>query len=576
MKWCVAYIVGVAVAVFSATVFGFILPGLNSFAAWVSLCSGFCAGFFVVSRHKQLSFGIKVKELGFWSWAGLFCFVIFTFRAFLWVLYRKGNSLQILSPFNLGDLSLHILYIKYLASGVGFWPDNPMFSFGGIHYPFGMDLLNSLLYLTGMSVERGLVWVGLISSIVLLFALWGWGRAFSVAGFLFNGGLAGFVFFKKYLLSDFQEKLAWKSILLTLFVPQRGLLFAFPAGLLLLISWRERFFNGRPGVSHSREILPFWVEALIYFSLPLFHTHTFIFLSLFLSFWFVFSPGCRGHILRLWVVSVLPASFLVLFLTDFFKGGPSVHIRWGWEQGAQGFFNFWFLNLGILIPLALWLFFRSLFTLKNHKWELKASLDTSSAFVIPAVLLFLVFSNVMLSVWNWDNIKCLVWSYLILLPFLWKELISRWRLWIRYAACFVLFFSGFLLMARGLDGRHGYEIFKVSEVRGIESAVSQFPRTARFAICPKGHHPLLYCGRRVAIGYAPWVWSHGIALGDADKKLTRLMMGEPEWRELAAELKVKYIFWGPYEEKAYTSSRRPWAKNQNPVASGEWGKIYSI
>ena len=79
-----------------------------------------------------------------------------------------------------------------------------------------------------------------------------------------------------------------------MFVTQRGLLYAIPAGVLLLWHWREKFFRqGAQGQEGRRSgPLPFWVELSLYASMPLFHVHTFLALSivlLFLSFMNVFN-----------------------------------------------------------------------------------------------------------------------------------------------------------------------------------------------------------------------------------------------------------------------------------------------
>jgi hypothetical protein len=93
-----------------------------------------------------------------------------------------------------------------------------------------------------------LVWTGLLASLATFYAFFRWAGAFGIAGFLFNGGIAGFQFFKTFKFLDYQgdKTIAWKSIALSMFVTQRGLLYAIPAGLLLLWHWREKFFRGAP------------------------------------------------------------------------------------------------------------------------------------------------------------------------------------------------------------------------------------------------------------------------------------------------------------------------------------------
>ena len=107
-------------------------------------------------------------------------------------------------------------------------------------------------------------------------------------GFLFNGGLAGYEFFEKFHFADYQaEKIAWKSIPLTMFVTQRGLLYAIPAGLLLLLHWRRKYYSGEGSAAAGarRGLVPWWVEWSLYATMPLFHVHTFLALSIVLGFW---------------------------------------------------------------------------------------------------------------------------------------------------------------------------------------------------------------------------------------------------------------------------------------------------
>src|SRR5215471_16123851 len=181
----------------------------------------------------------------FWFWAVAVCFAMFAVRSFCWLLYIDSSELKIQSPNNLGDLSLHLTLIKNFANGVAIWPDNPIFVFSKLRYPAGIDLFNALLTLVHVDLLTGLVWVGLLASLAIFYAFYRWGGTFAVAGFLFNGGIAGFQFLRTFEFNDYQDvnHVAWKSIPLTMFVTQRGLLYAIPAGLILLWHWREKFFR---------------------------------------------------------------------------------------------------------------------------------------------------------------------------------------------------------------------------------------------------------------------------------------------------------------------------------------------
>src|SRR5437764_1991941 len=309
----------------------------------------------------------KYRNLPIWILAGLFA--IFAVRSFCWLLFVDGTELKIQSPVNLGDLGLHITHISLFANGVRLWPSNPIYVFSHhLRYPAGIDLFNALLLKANVDLIRGLVWVGLVSSVATFYAFYRWGGGFAVAGFLFNGGLAGFQFLRDFKFVDYQDvnNIAWKSIPLTMFVTQRGFLYAIPAGLILLWHWREKYFRADQDQSADKGIrgggqsgpLPFWVELSLYATMPLFHLHTFMALSIALVCLFVAGdPQIRGHILTLVLSALIPATFFCLLLSDHFLAGSVLEFHPGWAQNEgefkMSFFRFWFFNFGILVPLVL-------------------------------------------------------------------------------------------------------------------------------------------------------------------------------------------------------------------------------
>src|SRR5207302_8147328 len=135
------------------------------------------------------------KYRNFWTLVLAAYFAIFAVRSFCRLLYIDGNQLEVQSPNNLGDLALHITYIRNFASGVSLWPDSPIYVFSKLRYPAGIDFFNALLSLVHVDLMIGLVWVGLLSSLAIFYGFYRWGGTFAIAGFLFNGGIAGFQFF---------------------------------------------------------------------------------------------------------------------------------------------------------------------------------------------------------------------------------------------------------------------------------------------------------------------------------------------------------------------------------------------
>lgn len=520
------------------------------------------------------------------TWLVAAVFAIFAFRSFIWLLYVDGSDLKIQSPVNLGDLGLHLTHIQFFANGVPLWPSNPIYV-GSEHlrYPAGIDLFNALLLKTGISLIPGLVWVGLVASLATFYAFYRWGGAFGVAGFLFNGGIAGFQFLKTFEFNDYQDvnHVAWKCIPLTMFVTQRGLLYAIPAGLILLWHWREKFFGSKEEV-RQRGPLPLWVELSLYASMPLFHIHTFMALSILLVCLFATGDAqIRGHILKLVLLALVPATFFVWTVTDHFGAGSVVQFHPGWVQRDDGefkmpFFRFWFFNFGILVPLVLTLVGILGYRVFQQEFRFGRKLPEEIAFVFGAAAIFLFTFLVKTAPWGWDNLKIMIWSYFIVLPYLWRDLILQWERPIRWAVCFALFASGFISLFGGLAaGKGGFGFANRGEVDAISAATRPMPIQARFAAWPTYNHPLLLSGRKVVMGYPGHLWTQGFDdYGKTNDTLTKLMQGVPNWRDIARTLHVRYIFWGREEKANYAASSRPWEKAAAIAAFGTWGAIYDL
>lgn len=362
-------------------------------------------------RQSTIPFAL-MRYRRFWFWAVAVCFAAFAVRSFCWLLYIDGSELKIQSPNNLGDLSLHLTLIKNFANGVAIWPDSPIYAFSKLRYPAGIDLFNALLSMVHIDLLIGFVWVGLLSSLAIFYGFYRWGGTFAVAGFLFNGGIAGFQFLKTFKFLDYQgtaadiahKPIAWKSIVLSMLVTQRGWLYAIPAGLVLLWHWREKFFsqvplvvtdsgdadlakgnesqqppgeNGQAAAAHTKRYrrgpLPWWVELTIYASLPLFHLHTFIALTIVLLVGLFFerpteltfisnlvrTEGMAGlgrlishprmwpevfrgapirrHAAAMLIAAFIPATFFVWLTTDQFHAASVLKWHPGWAQDSTEF-----------------------------------------------------------------------------------------------------------------------------------------------------------------------------------------------------------------------------------------------
>jgi hypothetical protein len=537
----------------------------------------------VVSQHSSF-----VKYRDAWKWILAACFAIFAFRAFCWLLYIDSEELKIQSPNNLGDLALHITYIRNFANGVSLWPDNPIYVFSKLRYPAGIDLFNALLCCLHVDLTRGLVWTGLLASLAAFYAFYRWGGSFAVAGFLFNGGIAGFQIlrsstFLKFLDYQGDKAIAWKSIPLAMFVTQRGLLYAIPAGLLLLWHWRDKFYGAETRQDRHHPPLPFWAELSIYASMPLFHMHTFLALSAVLVCLFLCGDTLvRRHIAILIAGAFVPATFFVWSISDNFHAASMLDWNPGWvmhdpELGRPTIFQFWFTNFGIFIPLALCLLAICCGRLWKSGINWNEKLPEKIAFLLPAAAIFISGLLFKFAPWEWDNLKLMIWAYFLVLPFLWSDLIARWPLEARVAVCIGLFASGFVSLFGGLAaGRTGFGFANRAELDEVGLATRNIPVEARFAAYPLYNHPLLLQGRKVVMGYPGHLWTQGFDYAGTENQLRQLMEGAGNWRETARDLRARYLFWGREEQSNYPTSKRPWEKAAWLVASGDWGAIYDL
>lgn len=551
-------LVFVAISTTVAAGMGSLAGELRGLHAWIPLGAGALAALATWGRASASRQKITLAD-------GIL-FVVFamaSLRAFLWLIYEQGNELKILSPHNLGDISLHLNLIRRWAAGGDFWPENPFMSGAIFPYHPGMDLWNALLAIAGVPVFEGLRWAGLLGAAATAAALWRWGRGFALAAFLFAGGLSAFAIFTGGSISNTEEGVAWKNLFLTMFVTQRGLLYSLPAGLVLMCVWRGQLRGEKADARLS--LLP---QAALYATMPLFNAPAFLFLSALLAACFVASwkAGRARPFLQLGLVSIIPAAWLVAMVTANFSAPSALRFAAGWMQENQGVW-FWLWNFGILLPLLVILGF---FVLRRG--------DTASRifYLTGAGTLLFCFLFV-LAPWAWDNTKLMIWGYLVLMPLLWTQMIGKWPLLWRAATCALLFFSGALTLANGVDERHGYTLAERSELADTRFLLRRVPIDARVACAPIYNHPVLLLGQPLAMGYDGHLFSQGLDYGPVQRDLDELMSGGEHWRDAARRLQVQYLLWGPREQSKWPASARPWTSCARTVAdSGKSGALYFI
>ena len=543
----VAILCGAASAVIAALPLAWCFGGLHGAVAWSALLIG-CLVMGLVFRSVSPS---PSRSLTFWDWAMITLFAAASARAFLWLIYVDGDSLKVLSPNNLGDLSLHLAFIHHLAATAHWWPQSPILAGDPLRYPLGADLFNALLLRAGVSPEISLLWCGILGASIAGYSLLRWGGAMALATLLFNGGCAGYLFIKVGWGADPDASTEWKNLFLTLFVTQRGFLFALPAGLFLLAAWREETFGKAGNV-----ILPLPVQALLLGTVPLFSIHAALFLGVAMTGLGLLSPGSRRRMIRLALLAWPVMAFFGWLVTSG-AGGPSAVHSLGWATGwmGDGTVGFWLWNFGMSLLLYI------LLTLLLMK---RGADDEARSFVWPAAFVFLLCMIIRFAPWPWDNMKLMLWSWLVIAPYLWSVLLCSRPFWIRLSVLVLLFGSGAATLLAGLDGRHGYELIKRSSLDQTAWVLRDASPDALIATAPEYNHPVLMLGHPVVCGYEGHLWSHGLDYKGRLAVLNSIMMGDFGWGGRARALGVSYLYWSDLEAKRWPDSKLPWAREATP------------
>ena len=548
MRLPVSILSGVAASVAAALPLAWIGSGLHPWNVWVALLLGLMVAVIAFAITPPSP---SRRPVTFWGWFMVAVFTCASARAFFWLLYPDGDAWKILSPNNLGDLSLHLSLIRWMAATPHWWPTSPILVGDPLRYPPGSDLFNALLLHGGLPVERGLLWCGIGGAALTGYALWRWGGAVALAAFLFNGGFAGWVVVKSGLATDPDATCQWKNLFLTLFITQRGFLFALPAGLIMLSAWREELLK-----NHGVRSVPLQLQALLLAVTPLFSIHASLFLGVAMTGIFLLVPASRK---RLAMLAACSWPFMAFFgwLVTSGAGGPSALGSLGWKLGwmTDGSVGFWFWNFGIALPLAVILCL--LLTRRDADREARA-------FVWPAALVFVATLLIRFAPWPWDNMKLMLWSWIVIAPYLWTILIGSRPFVLRAMVALLLFGSGAVTLVAGLDGRHGYELIRKSALDEAAWCLRGVPAEAVIACAPEYNHPVLVLGHPVVCGYEGHLWSHGLDYEGRLAALNALMNGESGWQERARRLGVSLIYWSDLEAKRWPDSKLPWARETTP------------
>ncbi len=528
-----------------------------------------------------------------WSTVELAILIFISFAAwkhFGWLMANmpgaNGGAITTLSLTNYGDLPLHINFIRAISNGLDFIPVNPIFALEPLRYPFGPDLYNALWEALGFHTKGHLFVAGIAATFATLILLREIGGAWAMAAFFLAGGSVA---------ADAANSVDWKNFFLAIWITQRGMLWALPMGLTLLLYLRPHLSGTvrlpRRAVSGLGRMWAFF---------PLFHAHSFVVVSLLLFslVWRDFGWKRTREFLRRFLLenralawALIPASLLIAHTSAGFSKASVIRWRpwwllpedasfmggleWAWRNFGPGFATL------ALMAAGLWLVKRTWLKEDFERRPVRSSWDE------VAILLayFVLFLFVMLAPWEWDNIKVLIWPWILIFAILGRgygraatlKPSPIWSVltWIGVAAAFG---TGSIVIAQSWTKpqERSATIWTLEQLAYSESVLARISKKAVFASAASPIHVLSYFGRVRAVGYQGHLWSHAIAYQEAERKLETLMAGTEGWVEAAKFLKVTHIYWGPEERLRWGQEPREWAEKLPLVAKAGEHEVYEF
>jgi hypothetical protein len=528
----------------------------------------------------------------------------------------EPNGLHTAPANNYGDLAFHFSVVTSFGDGNNFPPESPIFH--GLHftYPFLIDFLTAFFYQAGANwaaafflpnLILSLALVGLIELLTEQFTTSRLAARLAPVMFFLSGG-AGFLYFvrdwrqsnvswldflwhlpRSYTKND-ELNLQWGNMLTTLIVPQRSLLFGVPVFAMIVILWwrwiqhkdaavaqKDQEGEGENGPKGESLVavspLPLRLgdekkyllcAGILAGLMPFLHAHGFF------SIMIVSVAMALVFFSWDWLAFFIPAGLLSLPQAWWLSGtGTKTSLfkpHLGWATGDD-FPEFLALNFGLfLVILLIALFFQTARTRR---------------FYAPFLLCFIVPNVVLLAPWSWDNIKVLLYWYLLSCPLV-AVLIarlfqSRKMLWPLATVLFLgLTLSGALDVLRGLSPVEKLLLFDADQLQVAELIKQRVPPRSLVLSAPIHNSVLALTGRQPLMGYPGHLWSHGIQFETRARDLKTMYRGGAEAERLFHQYGIDYVVVGPIEYSELNADDGYFAEKYKVVIDVAGYRVYQI
>ena len=501
-----------------------------------------------------------------------------------------------------GDWAVHLTQGSTMAYRTLIPRENPVLMGAPFSYPFAVNLVSAILVRTlNISLFTAFVTVSYICCILFIYVVYfvfyrmlgtTLKAILATLVFMLNGGL-GFAWYIKDVIKsptlrtalDFSTEythlykigIEWINIITSMLIPQRSFVFGFPIALLVLAILHRYAFSYRTTdlTKHKKQTVVVLGSCVLLLGfMPLIHMHSMLALAIIGGLWwlwrFLSFDGKtlwrdRLHFFLMWcavaigVVAIAWPILHVFYPETLSSTASGAFIRWypWWyvnsdaiHHGELSWLMFWWLNWGIVLPLALirWVF------LPIHKKTLW----------FPFLFLFVLLNFFLFQPHIWDNTKMLVWASVgvsALAADAIGSLMKHRRILLKILAFLFLLLatSSGLLDAYMLTNKkvHSWYMYSQKDLEMAEFIkTATVPETVFLTSDVHNNAITNLTGRRIVMGYRGWLWTYGIDYSSTEKDVFAIYHADPGFEKLLKKYNVSFV--------AFDSAvRNNWSGNED-------------
>lgn len=484
--------------------------------------------------------------------------------------------------------------------------NNPIYAGMPIAYPFATNLISGLLMKSGIGVTAAFVAPSIVYSLLLLLALYVFGKlitnnsAAAVLGiylFLLSGGIEFYYYLQDVIkeptlstilypphhYSFLEEKgFYWKSVVLSSLIPQRSMLLGMPWMLFSLSFLLVHYRSGFSKVGHAA----LFAVGLFTGLLMIVHTHSLMVLSIICACLLAMDLKHYRHWLSFALGVAITAIPWLPFLvgkntTGFFGFVP------GWyaheSQLNEPSIVFWLRNWGVFFPMACLALFMAFN--KEGRWLSpdKERLGKERYLFAIFLLLFILANLFRFQPHLWDNTKILVWSCMGL-SFLVARLVvvlsTRSGLMKGVGAALValMCFSGLIDLVKSLHVNRESHVMIPADHIEMGRKLRDLSDSDDIVMTSNNHlnFASTVTGRSVLKGYDGWLWSYNIDYRDREADIKKIYQGDPSFKVLLQKYGVDFVVVDSPAEKEYGADRSFFDNHFERVLSAGATTVYRL